>query len=188
MSKNLQDVEDIDNILLKLSKLKEIVKDNEEAIAILDEVEEGLKNLDMLTYMVIRKISAQDKFEIAPIVEKMKKDETTRKFFVIASSPWIVNKTLQRVMQGLWILTASISFIMGIYLFFPPYIFFGQGHGNATSTIQKTLLMISENPQLLAAIDPIFKIIGFVMMAIAIASLYQAHLISIASKEVENVR
>lgn len=187
MSKKSPDIEDIDNILLKISKVKEIVKNNEKAINILEEVEENLKNLEMLTYMVIRKISTQDKFEIAPIVEKMKKDGSTRKFFVIASSPWIVNKTLQRVMQGLWILTASISFIMGIYLFFPPYIFFGPGHGNATSTIQKTFLMISENPQLLAAIDPIFKIIGFVMMAIAIVSLYQAHLINIASKEVDNV-
>lgn len=179
------EAEDLDSILSKIRRVKEIV-DDEEALSLLDEVEKSLEDTERLTYMAIKKFSSKNKLEAAPAVEKMKKDEATRRFFVIASSPWIVNKTLQRAMQGLWVLTASISFIMGIYLFFPPYIFFGPGHGNVTSTIQKTFQMISENPQLLAAIDPIFKIVGFVMLAIAVASLYQAHLINIASKELEN--
>lgn len=178
---------DLENILEKIARVKEFVKESEEAVRILEEVEESLRKYDLLAYMAIKKLSRRNNVELAPVISKMKKDVNTKKFFLIASSPWIVNKTFQRLMQVLWIVTASIAFLMGIYLFFPPYIFFGQAHGNVTSTVQKTLMVISENPRLLAAIDPIFKIIGFVMMAIAIVSLYQAHLISVESKEIENV-
>ncbi|RLE63861.1 MAG: hypothetical protein DRJ38_06545 [Thermoprotei archaeon] len=176
--------DELGEMLEKTEKLREFLKGKEEAEKIIEEIEDFLKNPERVVVASVKKISKEkSKEEIVQIVDKMRKDEQTGRFMEVARHPWGGNKTLQLLMQGLWVITAAISFMMGVYLFFPPYVFFGKIHGNATATIQKTLELISKNPQVLAAIDPLFKIIGFVMMAIAIASLYQAHIISTFLKE-----
>jgi len=174
----LTENEDIEVILSKTSELKKAVEGDEKATALVEDLEELLKNPEYLAVAGIKKLSKEKSLEeLTHVIDKMRKDEEVRRFIEISRFPWGANRTILLLMQFLWIITAAISFMMGVYLFFPPYVFFGRIHGNATATIQKTLELISKNPQVLTAIDPLFKVIGFVMMAIAIASLYQAHLL-----------
>ena len=174
----------IDNILEKIGELRGIIKDNEEAINILDYIEDILRNSELLATASVRKLSKErSRRELKHIVDNMKRDKDVKRFIEVARYPWGTSRTTQLLMQVLWVIAAAISFMMGVYLFFPPYTFFGRIHGNATTTIQKTLELISKNPQVLSAMDPLFKIIGFVMMTIAVISLYQAHLISTYLKE-----
>lgn len=176
----------LDDLVAKLEEAERLVEGNEEAVRLLEEVKTGLKNYNLIAEAALEKLSTLDAATLARTVSAMRRREGLKRFFVLACSPWVASKAAQRVMQALWIVAASISFLMGVYLFFPPYVFFGASHGNFTSTIQKTLIVVSQNPGLLGAIDPIFKIVGFVMMAIAIVSLYQAHIISVHSKEIGN--
>lgn len=174
----------LDDIIEKVERLRNIVKDNGEAAEIVDYLESLLNDPERLTTICIRKMSREkSERELSLIVDRMKKDRGVKRFVDIAKYPWSTNRTVRTLIQGLWIATAAISFMMGVYLFFPPYMFFGTAHGNATITLQRTLKLISENPQVLLAIDPFFKIMGFVMMAIAIVSLYQVHLISTYARE-----
>ena len=176
--------DELGEFLEKAEKLKKIVKGNEEAEKIVEEIESFLKNPERVVVASVKKISRErSRDEIVQIVDRMRKDKQMGRFMEVARYPWGGNRTVQLIMQILWVITAAISFMMGVYLFFPPYVFFGRIHGNATATIQKSLELVSKNPLVLSAIDPLFKIIGFVMMAIAIASLYQAHIISTYLRE-----
>ena len=75
-----------------------------------------------------------------------------------------------------WVFAAGVFFIMGLYLFFPPYVFFSEMGGNAT-VVQRTLEVIYTEPFVLKAADFIFKLLGLLMLVMALASMYQAHII-----------
>ena len=75
-----------------------------------------------------------------------------------------------------WLIGSALFFILGLYLFFPPYILFTYLHANAT-ILQETLKAVYLNPRILSAADALFKLLGILMMIMSIISIYQAHLL-----------
>lgn len=171
-----------DKIKEKFSRLKLIVK-NDEALKILGELEEILEKSDYIIILGVRELMRESEEKISSTLDRMRKDADFRRFVEKARQPWGGNITLARFLQVLWVIAAALAFMMGIYLFFPPYLFFGEVRGgNATAIIERTLEIVSKNPHILMVIDPLFKVLGFVLMIIAILSLYQAHIIGTSIK------
>lgn len=84
-------------------------------------------------------------------------------------------KILSLIFIG-WLIGSALFFILGLYLFFPPYILFTYLHANAT-ILQETLKAVYLNPRILSAADALFKLLGILMMIMSIVSIYQAHLL-----------
>ncbi|HDI74388.1 MAG: hypothetical protein DRJ52_04220 [Thermoprotei archaeon] len=171
-----------DKIREKFSRLKSIVK-NDEALRILSELEEVLEKSDYIVILGVRELMKESEEELSRTLDRMRKDKDFRRFVEKARQPWRGNVTVARFLQVLWVIAAALAFMMGIYLFFPPYLFFGEVRGgNATAILKKTLEIVSKNPHVLMVIDPLFKVLGFVLMIIAILGLYQAHIIGTSIK------
>ena len=172
-------IEDIDEIKLKIEELKKHVKDDRHLYNILNELENFLSNPSkVIAYGVYRLNKYEDKEKYIEILDRMRENEDIRIFSDRLLHSWKTSRVLRFILQVAWIVAAAVSFMMGVYLFFPPYIFFGRVSGNFTTILQRTMELVSKSPQILLVIDPLFKVLGFAMMIIAIISLYQAHLIS----------
>ncbi len=168
----------------KIDKLRSIVKSNDEALKVISDIEQLLNKADYVIILGVKRLMKENREKFSHTLDKMRRDEDFRRFIEIARYPWGGNVTIARLFQILWVITAALAFMMGIYLFFPPYLFFGEVRGgNATALIERTLEIVSKNPHILMVIDPLFKVLGFVLMIIAILSLYQAHMIGTAIKK-----
>jgi len=75
-----------------------------------------------------------------------------------------------------WLVGAALFFILALYLFFPPYVFFMYMHANAT-ILQETLKVVYLNPRILGVADSLFKLLGILMMVMSVISMYQAYLL-----------
>ncbi|HDJ97187.1 MAG TPA: hypothetical protein ENG54_01830 [Thermofilum sp.] len=92
------------------------------------------------------------------------------------SRPPAYSRRIQSLMFIGWIIGAAFFFILGLYLFFPPYVFFTYLHANAT-ILQETLKAVYLNPRILSVADALFKLLGMLMMIMSVISMYQAHLL-----------
>ena len=173
----------LDEAIEELRTLRELAEGREEVLRAIDNIEDSLTNIEQLTLICLKRIS-RDNEKMLMIVNEIRRDRELRDFAEYVKRPWIANKALALAVQLLWIAIAAISFMMGVYLFFPTYVFFGGTRiANSTAIIWSTLELISKNPQILAVVDPLFKILGLAMIAVAIVSLYQAHAIGSLLRE-----
>ncbi len=122
--------------------------------------------LDEIEYL---KKKYRDDEELLSLLSKVQK-------IVDKKSPKIYSKRMLSLAFIGWLIGSALFFILGLYLFFPPYILFTYLHANAT-ILQETLKAIYLNPHILSAADALFKLLGILMMIMSIISIYQAHLL-----------
>ncbi len=165
----------LEYVLDRLKELKDLVRDNREAARIVEEVEEFLSSGERLAFEALKEATrGRSREELAELAENMRRDEDVGNFLDIASSVREGNGRLSTALFMAWVIAAAVFFIMSIYFFFPPYVLFTEMHGNIT-IIQKTLEMVYMKPEILRAADFLFKLLGLMMLAMAVASMYQAH-------------
>ena len=157
-----------------LRELKEIVRGNEKAERIIERIEEILSDREGLVLDTLKALSqGGSEKELAKLAKRMREDESVRQLINMAYG---VPSRFADILFWAWVIAAGIFFIMGIYFFFPPYVFFSEISGN-TTIVQRTLEVIYTRPDILRAADFLFKLLGLLMLVMALASMYQAHAI-----------
>ena len=173
----MEEKEGLKYVLSRIEELKDLIKDNRKAARIVEEIEEFLSSGERLAFEALKEATkGRSREELAEMAENMRRDEDVGNFLDIASSIREGNGKLSTVLFMAWVIAAAVFFIMSIYFFFPPYVLFTEMRGNITM-IQKTLEMVYMKPEILRAADFLFKLLGLMMLAMAIASMYQAHIL-----------
>jgi len=164
----------LEEALESLSELKELVKGNERAEQLIRRIEAVLSDKEGIALDTLRALSqGGSEKELAELAKKMREDSSVRQLINMAYG---VPSRFADMLFWAWVIAAGIFFIMGIYFFFPPYVFFSEMSGN-TTIVQRTLEVIYTRPDILRAADFLFKLLGLLMLVMALASMYQAHAI-----------
>ncbi len=164
----------LERVLSGLAKLRAKLSDDSEALQTIDEIESLLRDKEGLAFEALRRVSrGKTVDDLVKIISSMESDADVRRFIAAAHS---VPGRYAPLLFWLWVVAAGVFFIMGIYFFFPPYVLFTEMHGNIT-LIQRTLETVYAKPEILRAADFLFKLLGLFMLVMALASMYQAHLI-----------
>jgi len=163
----------VEEILEKVRKIKEKYKEDRELLLVLNSVEELLKDTDFLTVEAIKTaVKGKSEKEVKSFGERLMRQPEVRKVFTREEK---ISRSVATLVFAGWIMAAGMFFILGLYLFFPPYMLFTQMHANAT-ILQETLKAIYSDPQVLTVADMLFKLLGILMMIMSVVSMHQAHI------------
>lgn len=167
-------VDCLDELSSRLSLLERKLEGDEEGLEALHEARDLLADPEPLALACIRRVVTRPG-GAKRLADALRREGEFREFVEYVRRPWIANKALATAAQLLWAALAAIAFMMGIYLFFPAYVFFGGGTTSSATLIQGVLELILKNPSVLRIVDPLFKVLGIAMFAVAVVSLHQAH-------------